>query len=354
MRRLLLLLNALLLPIPLFAANHCVILQYHHFSTATPASTSVTPTQFDAHLDYLANNDFNVMALPDVALALYHQLELPERCVAFSVDDAYISVYENAWPRLHERGWPLTVFVNSAAVDRGGKHLMTWEQMRTMAKQGVTFENHGHAHIHMIRKQDKETESDWLKRITSDIQIAQQRINQELGQKPTLFAWPYGEYNQRLAELIRDLDFTGFGQQSGPAWPDGDFAYLPRFPMAAQFADLKGFITKVNTLPLPIVSVVPVEPVLPIGERRPALNLRLAPGKYTRDNLRCYVSGSDQVEMTWSDSQADSVQVAPLFDLQPGRHRTNCTMPSNQKGRFHWYSHNWIVPKPDGSWYAEY
>ena len=43
------------------AANHCVVLQYHHFSETTPAITSVTPQQFNAHLDYLANNGVSQM-----------------------------------------------------------------------------------------------------------------------------------------------------------------------------------------------------------------------------------------------------------------------------------------------------
>jgi peptidoglycan/xylan/chitin deacetylase (PgdA/CDA1 family) len=74
------------------AANSCVVLQYHHFSHSTPRITSVTAQQFDAHLDYLAANDFHVMALRDVVLSLQHQIELPEKCVSFSIDDAYISI----------------------------------------------------------------------------------------------------------------------------------------------------------------------------------------------------------------------------------------------------------------------
>ena len=91
-----------------------------------------------------------------------------------------------------------------------------------------------------------------------------------------------------------------------------------------------------------------------MSERRPTLILRLAPNSYQRSNLRCFVSGSDKVDMQWSATEPDTVRVTPRFDLAAGRHRTNCTMPSKRKGRFHWYSHNWFIRKPDGSWYAEY
>lgn len=337
-----------------FSANHCVILQYHHFSDKTPAITSVTPEQFDDHLNYLQTNGFHVMPLRDVALSLHHQFELPDKCVSLSVDDAYISVYETAYPRLKKLGWPMTVFVNSEGIDKKMKSFMSWQQMREMSQHGFTFENHGHAHIHMIRRKGNETKHDWLKRVGFDIQTAQQRISKELGQQPTLFAWPYGEYNPQLVQLLDRLNLTAFGQQSGPAWPDANAGFLPRFPMAAQFANLKGFITKVNTLPLPVVKAEPLDPVTPAGAWRPSLKLKLAPKSYSKKNLRCYVSGSDKVDIQWSESEVDTVQITPQFDLKPGRHRTNCTMPSTQKGRFHWYSHNWFIRFMDGSWYKEY
>ena len=335
------------------AAQHCVILQYHHFSDATPRSTSVTPQQFAAHLQYLDENDFKVMALRDVVLALYHQLDLPDRCVSLTVDDAFQSVYDNAYPMLKPYGWGMTIFVSADPVDRGLNPYMDWDQLRELAANGFAIENQGHSHIHLLRKRKAESDRDWLNRIAADIDQGSARIHAETGTQPTLFAYPYGEYNPAIQQLMTARKLIGFGQQSGPAWPDANFAALPRFPMAAQYADLPGFNTKVNTLPLPVVRADPVDPLVDPSDRRPALELTLAPGRYSRTNLRCYVSGRDNVDMQWVTGQPDTVRIAPRFDLSPGRHRTNCTMPSDQRGRFHWYSHNWIVRKPDGGWYAE-
>ncbi len=336
------------------AANHCVVLQYHNFSEKTPAITSVTADQFDEHLAYLKNNEFNVMALADVALSVRHQLELPEKCVSLSIDDTNISVYKTAYPKLKKLGWPFTVFINTSSIDKGYKNNMSWDQIREMSENGASFENHGHDHSHMIRKKNQETERQWLTRIGRNIQTAQFRINQETGKEPTLFAYPYGEYNPALVNLINAMGLTGFGQQSGPVWPDANMGALPRFPMAANYANLQGFITKVNSLPLPVVRAEPYDPLVEPGNFRPTLKLTLTHGKYSRNNLRCYVNGSDKVEMIWSKTDKDSVSITPQFDLHPGRLRTNCTMPSSQKGRFHWYSHNWFIRKQDGSWYAEY
>jgi len=93
---------------------------------------------------------------------------------------------------------------------------------------------------------------------------------------------------------------------------------------------------------------------VPLQQRRPSLSLTLKPGEYSRSAIQCFVSGSSDVDLSWPGISDNVLIVKPNFDLSPGRHRTNCTMPSGQKGRFHWYSHNWFVRKADGSWYREY
>lgn len=354
MQRTFLLIFILLACVPVWAANHCVILQYHHFGDQTPAITSVSLQQFDDHLQYLEANDFNILPLRDVVTALQHNKELPDRCVSLSVDDAYISVYKNAFPRIKKRRWPLTVFVNTEGVDKGSSLYMTWDHMRELSLQGVTFENHGHGHIHMIRKDGNESDKDWRQRVTTDIGTAQRRITEEIGIPPQLFAHPYGEYNPVTLAIIKNMGLSGFGQQSGPAWPGADFGVLPRFPMAANHASLQSFKTKVNTLPFPVVSAEPSDPLVPLRQKRPALELTLAAGTAAKSSILCFIDGSNDVYISWSKDSADKLTVAPAFDLGPGRHRTNCSMSSGRKGRFHWYSHNWFVRKADGSWYAEY
>jgi peptidoglycan/xylan/chitin deacetylase (PgdA/CDA1 family) len=344
----------LLACLPLHAASHCVILQYHHFSNDTPAITSVNPEQFDRHLDYLKSNDFKVLPLRTVVRAMKQKQNLPDRCVSLTVDDAYASVYRNAFPRLQKLGWPLTVFVNTRGVDQDVSSYMTWAQMRELSRQGVSFENHGHGHIHTIRKLENESDDEWRRRVMLDISTAQQRISDEIGIEPELFAHPYGEYNTAVLAIIQNMGLTGFGQQSGPAWPGANFGALPRFPMAAHYADMDSFKVKVNTLPLPVVSAQPAEPLVPLQQRRPTLQLALSRDVRSKAGLQCYIGGSNDVSIVWTDGRADQFTVTPNFDLKPGRHRTNCTLPSIQKGRYHWYSHNWFVRKPDGSWYSEY
>lgn len=335
------------------AADHCVVLQYHHVSETTPGITSVTPEQFQQHLDYLHRNNYRVMALEEVITALKTDKPLPERCVALTIDDAYDSAYHAALPLLKAYGYPLTVFVSTEAVDRGLRGFLSWEQMREMQRAGISFQNHSHSHDHLIRRRAGESEVDWEQRVASDIQQAQNRIEQELGVRPTLFAYPYGEYNLALKLIVSSMGMTAFGQQSGPLWRQADFAALPRFPMASFFALMRTFPNKVDSLPLPITGAFPTDPVVPLDEWQPSLMLVFRPGVTNTHQLTCFMNGSPEVNYQWLDQPPGAVLITPKGRLNVGRNRTNCTLPIGDSGRFGWYSHNWIRREADGSWYRE-
>ena len=336
-----------------FAADHCVVLQYHHISEDTPGITSVTPEQFQEHLDYLLEHDHAVMALEDVITALKTDIELPDKCVALTIDDAYLSAYTEAFPRTVRYEFPLTVFVSTEQVDSGLAAYLNWDQMREMQSKGVSFQNHSHSHGHLIRRLEGESSDDWEQRVAADIQTAQNRIRSELGITPTLFAYPYGEYNQALKQAVASMGMIGFGQQSGPLWRQADFTALPRFPMVSFYARMRTFTKKIASLPLPITGAFPEDPVVEIDEWHPALTLIFKPDVDNAKALTCFVNGSPKVNYQWLDQPAGAVVVTPKGRLNVGRNRTNCTLPVAGTGRFSWYSHNWIRRHEDGSWYRE-
>ena len=335
------------------AADHCVVLQYHHISEETPGITSVTPELFQQHLDYLLVNGHNVLALEDVVATLKDGGELPDRCVALTIDDAYLSAYTEAFPRTRRYAFPLTLFVSTEALDSGYPSHLSWEQAREMHAGGVRFQNHGHRRAHLIRLHDNESEEDWEQRVATDIQTAQNRIQEMLGIAPTLFAYPYGEYNDALRGIVGSMGLDAFGQQSGPLWRTADFTALPRFPMASIHASMRSFPNKVNSLPLPITGAFPTEPVVPVDEWQPALTLVFRPGVGNTQELSCSMNGSPEVTYEWLDQPAGGVVISPKGRLIVGRNRTHCTLPSDNAGRPGWYSHNWIRRKADGGWHRE-
>jgi peptidoglycan/xylan/chitin deacetylase (PgdA/CDA1 family) len=327
---------------PAAAADHAVILQYHQFGSDTAPSTSVTPEQFDRHLKYFDENGFTVWPLDKIVSYLQGKKELPDKCVAITIDDAYISVYEKAFPRLRKYGWPFTVFVATEGVDRGFKSYMTWDQMREMATKGASFAGHGHTHSYLLRRLKGESEKDWRERVTRDIRTSFERIEDEIGAGSRLFAYPYGEYNNELREIVRGLGLVGLGQHSGAVWANSDFLALPRFPMAAGYAEMDEFRTKVNSLPLPVVSAEPDDPELSEGVVKPVLKLKIGDGEYQKDSLACYVNGQRDIRLKWIDRDKGVVEVAANKPLPEGRSHYSCTAKHKTQPRYFWYSHLWI------------
>ncbi len=327
--------------------NHAVVLLYHHVDTETPASTSVSPALFAEHLDYLDRHGFRVEPLGALVDSLRNGRAIPDRSVALTFDDGYRSVYTEAFPRLKELGWPFTVFVCPADIDAHRGPVLTWDQLREMASAGATVANHGQFHRHLQRRGEAETDPAWRARTRHELQEAQDRITEEIGQAPALFAYPYGEFGPDLQGLIRELGWTAFGQQSGPLGEAGDWTLMPRFPMAGPYAALETFGEKVASLPFPVVSVQPVDPAMSEGagpeERRPVLNLVLGPGDFRRDQAAAFASGQGAADLEWVDREAGILQVRARRPLPAGRSRYNFTAPATDGRRYYWYSHTWIV-----------
>lgn len=321
------------------ADDSAVVLMYHRFGEDRYPSTSVRVSQFEQHLEHLRENDYAVIPLAELLEALEHDRPLPPRAVVITIDDAYRSVYEVAYPRLKAEGFPFTVFVATEPVDQGLPDYMSWAQLREMATGGASFANHGASHRSMVRGPGGEGGQERLAAVRADVERGRARLEAELEPLRGVFAYPYGEFDEAAAALVAQAGYVAFGQHSGAVGRLGDRRALPRFPMAEDFAGIDEFRTKVASLPLPVQAVEPWDPVT--AERRPRIEVTLARRPERWRELACFVTGQGRVEPRWS---ADGLRfsVRPEADLGRGRQRVNCTAPT-ASGRYQWFSHPWLI-----------
>lgn len=333
-------------------APHGVILLYHHVSDETPAATSVTPAQFSSHLDYLDEYGYRVWPLERLLAAVLRGAEdVPENVVAITFDDAYESVFTEARPRLAARGWPYTVFVNTDAIDAGHSPYMSWDQLRTLANEGVEIENHGAAHGHMSRPHPGESASDWRTRVSEDIAAAYSRIRAEIGQAPTLFAYPYGEDSEALAVIVDERHDYALAQRSGPVGPLSDPSSIPRFPMATGFASLERLELAARSRPLPVTGIKETsDEGRGEGDIR-SIELTIAmpdedPG-FRTGQLSCFSATGRRLDVALDSDGPLVVRVDVHGVGVPGRNKINCTAPVDDgSGDFFWYSRQWLVADP--------
>ena len=318
-------------------SNSAIVFMYHRFGESTYPSTNITIEQFESQLEYLKSNDYTVLPLSKLLQDLIDKKEISDKTVCITIDDAYLSVYTKAYSILKQNGFEFTVFVSTSQVDSGSKNYMSWDMMREMKKQGIEFANHSLNHDYLLKKADESNE-EWLKRVKKQINNAQKRLQEELGsdtnENPRMFSYPFGEYNEKIIEILKELNYLGITQTSGPLGVNTDLMRVPRFPMAEAFASKSGFITKLNTVEMPIISAKPTEPM--IKENPPKLFIEL---KAPLKNLSCYSSDGKKIRLnTISETK---MEVVSNKVINTEREKYTCTAPAHDS-KWYWYSHLWI------------
>jgi len=324
---------------PLVAAQSAVILLYHHVAEDTPASTSISPANFEAHLRYLRDNNFKVIPLDQMIDSLRSGQSLPDKSVVITFDDGYSSIFDEAFPLLQSYGYPFTLFLSTEPIDAGLSNYITWDQVRQMSTAGVIIANHMVDHPYMLEARDNESAPQRLARLEEDLLKAEQRIEAQTGQSHRYLAYPYGEYEPAIKSLLEELNFVGLAQNSGAVGPKSDFLALPRFPLASIYANLETASTKFSTLPFSVTQLQPDSPVT--SNRNPSVVLKFEIGDYDFDQIGCFAN-SKPIPMTWIDREQGVLELKPEERYLGRRWRYICTAPDPSSNRYYWYSMQWI------------
>ena len=316
------------------AADSAVFLMYHRFGEDSYPATNVRIAQFEAHIEELKQDRYHVLPVGEILAALRAGRDLPDRTVGITVDDAYLSVYTEAWPRLKAAGLPFALFVATDAVDEGYAGVLSWDQIREMRSAGVEIGAHSASHLHMADAAEA------VDRAEMDRSL--RRLEEELGARPTLFAYPYGEAGLAERRLIAEFGFdTAFGQHSGVAHGSLDPLYLPRFALNETYSEPEDFRLRVNALPLPVADLLPADSV--VGATNPPLvGFTVGAGVGALGGLSCYHSQFGRVDPEILGSSRVEIRFPEPF--RAGRTRLNCTMPAG-KGRWRWFGMQYYTPQ---------
>lgn len=336
------------------SSTAAVILQYHHVNDHTPKSTSISPAQFEVHLQYLKDNNFNVVPLSEIIEAIKQQKELADKTVAITFDDAFIDVLTQAKPILDMFSFPYTIYVNPAIIDREEhkqkSHYLSWIQLKAMADEGVIIANHGYEHDSMARVAEGLTKEQWLTKQTELLLKAEKIIEENTGQSWRYFAYPYGEYDVAVQNWAKQNNFVAFSQQSGAINQFTDLTSVPRFPASQPYDKISGLRDKLKSLAFNIsLSGENAETIFKYKSTK-KITFDIDRKDFYKSGVNCYISGLGKQEVIWENDSQFSMTFSK--DLPVGRVRANCTAASISKpGRYYWYSKPWFILKEDGSWY---
>lgn len=211
------------------------VLAYHAIRDLPEAPVigryAVPAESFRRHLQLLRKAGFNFISSDEFVRFLTTGAGLPRRPVLLTFDDAYEDLKTEVAPVLKKQRIPAVVFAVSGRV--GGTNewdecigaprlpLLDVSSLRTLAESGMEIGAHSRTHRALNRLSDEE--------LRQEAAGSVEELKQAGLRRPRLFAYPEGEYNERV---VRELDAAGiqaaFTVIPGVVEPGNDPYQVPR------------------------------------------------------------------------------------------------------------------------------
>jgi peptidoglycan/xylan/chitin deacetylase (PgdA/CDA1 family) len=294
-----------------------ISLMYHRFEENKYPSTNIKINDFKKHLKIIEDNKIafvNPKKLKDELLNNKKQ-----RKILLTIDDGFLSFYENAWPLLKERKVPFILFVSTREV--GSFNYMTWNQIKELAKEDfVVIGNHCHSHEYLV--------DEHIEVIREDIEKSIKIFKDKLGKNSNFFSYPFGEYSLEFKRLIKSLNFDyAFGQHSGVMDDTKDFYELPRFPINEKYGEIKRFNSLIKTLPFKYKEIYPNEKYLLQNKNPPEVKISFYENIKNLKSLTCYSNENDKWRQSVIKFENDNTLFIKISEKFIGeRGRINCSL----------------------------
>ena len=209
----------------------------------------VTPAAFAWQMNHLKSAGFRAAGLPDLLAHLSGTRLLGPRRVVLTFDDGYRDNVEYAGPILADLGWTATIFMvtdhaggtNAWDASHGDppRALLSWDEMRRHDGGVFEFEPHSRTHPNL-------TEIDPA-RARDEIEGSRERLEDELGRRARVFAYPHGARNSCLDDLSRAAGYAAAVTDRQGRNPPGTDPFLIRRTMITSRDVLPTYAFKVAT-----------------------------------------------------------------------------------------------------------
>ncbi len=305
-------------------------IMYHRFDEFKYPSTNISMDIFKEHVEIILNEN----------LSFYHpknfenEFNIPkkEKKILLTIDDAFQSFYENAWPYLKKNKIPFILFVSTEPV--GNKGYMNWDQIKEIERSGFgVIGHHSHSHDYLIDKSEEV--------FLNDIKTSNLIFREKLGYVPTLFSYPFGEYSGFMRDIISQNFKIAFGQHSGIIDINKNKFELPRFPINEKYGEIERFKSIINYFPLEYKELEPDEKKLSKENNPPKFRVKFFDDQKNIENINCYSNEGDK----WMKSNIKIVEKELTIKFRepflPRRGRINCSV--NDKGKWRWFGTQFII-----------
>ena len=306
---------------------------YHRFEENKYPSTNIKILDFKDHLEVIKKNNIKFINPTNFEKELLNKKK--HRKVLLTIDDGFLSFYNNAWPLLKKEKIPFILFVSTREV--GSSNYMTWEQIQEISKEDfVEIGNHSHTHEYLV---DENNET-----IKADIQKSIDIFIKKLGKNSEFFSYPFGEYSVNFKNIIKNFGFKyAFGQHSGVIDETKNFYELPRFPINEKYGELKRFNSLVKTLPFKYKKILPEEKYLLDDKNPPKVKIEFFDNINNLKSITCYSNEANKwrkSEIAFITNNVIQISINEKFIGERGR--INCSL-RDQSGFWRWLGIQFVI-----------
>ena len=289
-------------------------LMYHRFNEDKYPSTNIKMNVFEKQINIIKNKKYEFENPKNFDIEFNKPKS--QKKILITIDDAFTSFYENAWPFLKKNKIPFILFVSTEPVGRKG--YMTWKQIKEIENEDFAFiGNHSHSHEYLV---DFKFE-DFKKDIDNSINI----FNEKLGYNPIFFSYPFGEYTLEQINYIKKKFKYAFGQHSGVIDFNKDVYELPRFPINEKYGDLKRFNFLIDLLPLQFKNIEPEDKYIK-NNNPPKLIINFFKNQKNLKNINCFSDEGNKWNKSNLTLEENKLTVHFREKFQFRRGRINCSL----------------------------
>tara|TARA_B100000003_G_scaffold112_1_gene87 strand:- start:183 stop:1238 length:1056 start_codon:yes stop_codon:yes gene_type:complete len=297
-------------------------LMYHRFDENKYPSTNIRMDVFKKQIEIIKRNNFEFFD-PKNFSEEFNKVKTDKK-ILITIDDAFLSFYENAWPFLKENQIPFILFTSTDFI--GKKGYMNIDQLREVEKESFAYlGNHSHMHEYMVTFD--------FNKFTNDIDRSIEIFNDLFNYNPIFFSYPFGEYSLEQKNYISSKFEYAFGQHSGVIDLNKDPYELPRFPINEKYGDLKRFEFLIKLLPLQYSKIIPEDKLI-INNNPPKMEIEFFKEQKNLSAVNCF---SDEGG-SWNNSNIELIENTLVVHFREKfnfrRGRINCSLNDNEGWRW--------------------
>jgi len=185
------------------------IILYHNLNPTVPGSMNITPQKFEANLKRLKDNGFTFIPLKEAVEYLQgKRTSLPPKPIVLTADDGWESVYTYMFPVIKKLNIPITLFIYPESIS-SRKHFLTWDQLKELKNSAlVDIQSHTYSHPNFKVAKRKLSPAAYEQLIHKELFTSKQILEEKMGIKVTLLAWPFGIYNDYLENEAKKAGYV--------------------------------------------------------------------------------------------------------------------------------------------------